>query len=68
MGEVVALFVFVDLLVFLNEALGGRVLRMQEYIGHRSMLDDLPGIHDRNPVTDPADHVHLVGDQHNGQL
>ncbi|MNZ76267.1 hypothetical protein D3C78_947680 [compost metagenome] len=32
------------------------------------MLDDLPGIHHRNPVADPADHVHLVGDQHNGQL
>ena len=68
LGFVIALFAFVDLLVFLYETLGGRVLRMQEHIGHRTLFDDHAGVHYRHLIADTADHVHLVGDQHDGQF
>ncbi|MCY1183054.1 hypothetical protein D9M73_236430 [compost metagenome] len=68
MGKVVALLAFVDLLVFLDEALGGGVLRVQKHLGHRALLDDLTGVHHGHAVADTADHVHLVGNQHDGQL
>ncbi|MOA21957.1 hypothetical protein D3C78_1424800 [compost metagenome] len=41
---------------------------MQEYIGHRTMLNNLPCVHHRYPVTNPADHVHFMGDQDDSQL
>lgn len=67
-GEVVALLVFVDLLGLLHEALGGRVLGVQEHIGHRALLDDHASVHHRHLVADAADHVHFMGDQHDGEL
>ena len=33
-----------------------------------ALLDDGAAVHDRDLVADTADHVHLVGDQHDGQL
>ncbi|MNR25344.1 hypothetical protein D3C85_1424890 [compost metagenome] len=68
MSEVVALLAFVDLLVFLHEALGGYVLRMQEHICYRTLLDDHARVHHADLIADPADHVHFMGDQHDGQL
>ncbi|RMP66076.1 hypothetical protein ALQ18_05178 [Pseudomonas marginalis pv. marginalis] len=68
MGEVITLLAVVDLLGFLYEALGGRVLGVQEHVGHRALLDDDAGVHHRHVVADAADHVHFMGDQHDGQL
>ncbi len=68
MGEVVVLLAFVDRLVLEHEALGGRMLRVQEHLGDRAQLDDVAAVHHRHAVADAADHVHLVRDQHDGQL
>src|SRR5690606_9215124 len=46
---------------------GDRMLRMQEDLADRALLDDLAGLKYGDAVADPADHVHLVGDQHHGQ-
>ncbi|KAG0734359.1 hypothetical protein G6F23_012467 [Rhizopus arrhizus] len=58
---------FVDMLRFTDESARGRVLRVQEHPGNRSGLDHLPGIEHGNAIADATDHVHLVGDQHDGQ-
>ena len=68
MSEIVALLTLVDLLVFLHKTLGGRVLGVQEYIGHRALLNDHPRVHHCHFVTHATDNIHLVGDQHDGQL
>ncbi len=67
MGEVVVLLGLVDVLGLQHEAPRGRVLRMEEHLGHRAFLDYHAGVHHRHAVADAADHVHLVGDQHDGQ-
>lgn len=67
-GEVVALLAFVNLFGFLNETLGGRMLWVQEHIGDRTLLDDHASVHHCNLVTHAADHIHFMGDQHDGQV
>ena len=42
--------------------------RIGKHLGHRALLDDLTGVHHGHAVADTADHVHLVGNQHDGQL
>jgi hypothetical protein len=44
------------------------VLRVQEHIGDCPTFDDHAGVHDRDLVADPTDHVHFMGDQDDGQL
>ncbi len=44
------------------------MLRMQEDVRHRARFDDLTGVHHRDAVADAADHIHLMGDQDDGQL
>jgi len=68
MSEIVALLALVNLLVFLHKTLGGRVLGVQEHIGYRALLDDHTCVHHGHFVTHTTDHIHLVGDQHDGQL
>ncbi|KAG0924606.1 hypothetical protein G6F32_013848 [Rhizopus arrhizus] len=55
------------MLRFTDESARGRVLRVQEHPGKRSGLDHLPGIEHGNAIADATDHVHLVGDQLDGQ-
>ncbi|KAF1070114.1 MAG: hypothetical protein GAK45_00887 [Pseudomonas citronellolis] len=67
-GEVVMLLAFVDALGFEDEAPGGFVLRVQEHIGDIALFDDAAGVHHCHAVADAADHVHFMGDQHDGQF
>ena len=57
----------VHMLRFADEAARGRVLRVQEHPGDRAGLDHLAGVEHGHAVADTADHIHLVGDQHDGQ-
>jgi len=68
MGKGITLLVFIDLFGFHDEALGGRVLGMQKHLGDRAVLDDHTGIHHRHTVAHAADHIHFMGDQHDGQV
>jgi hypothetical protein len=54
------------MLRFADETARGRAA-VQEHPGDRPGLDHLAGIEHRHAVADTADHVHLVGDQHDGQ-
>ena len=38
-----------------------------EHLAHRALLDDLTGVHDRNPVARLGDHREVMGDQEQGQ-
>src|SRR6185312_3025736 len=51
-----------------DEAPRGGVPRVQEHVGHRAVFHDAAGIEHRHAVADAAHHVHLVGDQHDGEL
>ena len=50
-----------------DEALGGGVLRGGEDVVGVAELDDAPCLHHRDAVGQRAHHLHLVGDQHDGQ-
>ena len=40
---------------------------MQEDLGDLAALDHLAGVEHGHAMANPADHLHLVGDQHDGQ-
>ncbi len=66
-GEIAMQFGFVQMLGFGHEAPGGDVFEMQEHLGHRAGFHQLTGVQHRHAVADATDHVHLMGDQHDGQ-
>ncbi|EFF45487.1 hypothetical protein XAUB_04150 [Xanthomonas citri pv. aurantifolii str. ICPB 11122] len=58
---------FVHMLGFGHEAPGRDVFGMQEHLGDRAGFHQLAGVQHRDAVADTADHIHLMGDQHDGQ-
>ena len=51
-----------------DELPGDRLLWPGEHVEHRAFFDDAAVFHHRYAVADFAHHVHLVGDQHDGQF
>lgn len=66
MGEIVVMFVFVDLFGFEYEVVCGWVLWMEEDIGDIVLFDDGVVVYDCDLVVDMMDYVYFVGDEDDG--
>ena len=55
-----------DLRHRVEQTLGVRVLRAGEQRVDRRLLDDLPGVHDDDPVADLGDDAEVVGHEEHG--
>ncbi|MNC28719.1 hypothetical protein D3C75_769400 [compost metagenome] len=44
------------------------MLRLQEHLRHLTLLDDSTAMYNRYPVADTLDDMHLMGNQHNGEM
>ena len=50
-----------------EQRLGHLMLRIAEHLPHLAVLDDPAVLQHHNAMADLADHLHLVGDQHDGE-